>query len=218
MMKKTFFVLGMAGAASLQAVAGESKIEIAADSAFGMQDMASIIFVEGMMHCKCEENRFAGADLSYVYEFTPANSLNLRFGYAYGSQRWSIFDGDTERLRTSNISLLPGYRHDFHLAEPLSIYWGINAGVTLQTMRESYRGATTNTSPDSRSGRDTAWGYTGTTELGLRWTTESKAEIFVGGQVGFYTAENSIRYHNGQTKCDNVQFYVGVRGGVSIPF
>lgn len=150
-----------------------------------------------------------GVDFTGLYKLDQHNALNLRFGFASGSD--SITSGDDKDKYTINaFSLMGGYRLTTDLTQNLQGFAGINVGVVNTSVRNkySYHDAENNS-------HDTTYGFGYSAELGLRYIATEDVDVFVGYQFSGNTARPKL--WNGAEPTKH-QLYHSIRFGVNCKF
>lgn len=144
-----------------------------------------------------------GGDLTFVQDIDANSAMTLRLGYAWGYGDW--VDGTKLKFRMHNITVMPGFRYTESIADGISAFAGVNAGVINSSLKwsEYFAGAKLGTAHDSE------WGFAYSAELGLSFNIVEGTDVFVAYQFAGSTAKPG--------NCDT-QTYHGVRAGVSIKF
>ena len=162
--------------------------------------------------------RSNGVDLTGVYEFNRHHAVTLRAAYSLGARSWAdeteIDDhgelvGSHNRVRMHTFSVMPGYRYTQPLCSHCALYAGVNAGLTNQSIKDSYY---ENGAKDF-TGHDSAWGFAYSAEAGARISLTPCTEFFVAYHFTGSTARNShddIKTHH--------QVNHGIRTGFEFKF
>ena len=185
------------------AVASPWSIELAATYTWGVPDIA----LNNNGHCK--EIKSIGADITGVYAIDENNSVNLRFGYTWGGEKWAWGEG-WEKTRIHTFSLMPGYRYTRPICDQLSWFVGANVGIANASYKSSsYAG-------DVRlgSGHKSGWGFAYSAEVGLRYELTESLDVFCAYQYGGNTASPK----NGGYRFAHRQHGHTARVGVGIKF
>lgn len=148
-----------------------------------------------------------GIDLTAVRSWTPHHALTFRLGAAMGDET-QHFDGAREKSYLRTISLMPGYRYTHPISDKTALYFGVNAGLVNQRVREKvdFFGG-------HLSGSDSAWGFGASGEVGVRYQLSPCTEVFAAYQMLGNTIENEL----GGTET-NRQIHNGMRVGMDINF
>lgn len=144
-----------------------------------------------------------GADLTLVKPLCGKSSVTLRFGYNFGDEAQRVWGG-TEEVDVHSFYLMPGYRYTHPLTEKTSLYGAINAGIGNTSVKYKY-----DDDDVIATGHESAWGFIGTVELGVRYQLCEKTELFAAYE---FTADYAA-----PDGCDE-QTYNGVRVGVGFKF
>ncbi len=160
----------------------------------------------------CKDIDIYGADLTAVYALDDSNSVNLRFGYAFGDENDpdSRNAGEKWEIDTHTFALMPGYRYTHAINDSWSAYIGANVGVANLSIKDHYRG-----DGDVWSEHDSAWGFAYSAEVGLRYEVCENCDIFAAYEFMGSTAKPSL--YEGECKARN-QSYNTIRVGVGLKF
>ncbi|MDO4818139.1 MAG: outer membrane beta-barrel protein [Akkermansia sp.] len=159
------------------AVASPWSIELAATYTWGVPD----IFLYNDGHCK--EIKSIGADITGVYTIDEHNSVNLRFGYTWGGEKFGWDDG-VEKSRIHTFNLMPGYRYTSPICDKLSWFVGANVGIANASYKNSYYMEGSRRGTFHKSG----WGFAYSAEIGLRYELTESLDVFCAYQYGGNTA------------------------------
>ena len=159
------------------AVASPWSIELAATYTWGVPDIYQHV-------SPCKEIKSIGADITGVYAIDENNSVNLRFGYTWGGEKFAVGGEMWGKTRIHTFSLMPGYRYTRPICDKLSWFVGANVGIANASYKSSsYIG-------DVRlgSGHKSGWGFAYSAEIGLRYELTESLDVFCAYQYGGNTA------------------------------
>ena len=181
------------------AVASPWSIELAATYTWGVPD----IYLNNNGHCK--EIKSIGADITGVYAIDEHNSVNLRFGYTWGGEKFA-WDEEWIKTRIHTFSLMPGYRYTDAITDQLSWFVGANVGIANASYKESgyvehYRAYT---------GHKSGWGFAYSAEIGLRYELTESLDVFCAYQYGGNTVGPKIEGYRVNHRQHGHQARVGV--------
>lgn len=155
-----------------------------------------------------------GVDLTGVYAVSDRSSLNLRFGFATGSDDVrgnSYFDTSKTDVRVNSFYLMPGYRYTHPLGEYAYGFIGANIGVINESIKAKF---TDNF--DVRRFHGSEYGFAYSAEVGMRYEISRHFDVFLAYQFFGSTAEPGLNHvADSSTRS---QLYHCVRAGVSIDF
>ena len=150
-----------------------------------------------------------GGDLTFVEDIDANSAATLRLGYAWG---YGDVVGTNNlgqplkwKLRMHNITVMPGYRYSQSIADGITAFAGVNAGVINSSLKNSIYV----TGVKQFTQHDSEWGFAYSAELGLSFNVAEDMDVFVAYQFAGSTAK--------PLNCDT-QTYHGVRAGVTMKF
>ena len=145
-----------------------------------------------------------GGDLTFVEDLDANTAVTLRLGYAWGYGDYVAGDYKL-KFRMHNITVMPGFRYSQSIADGITAFAGVNAGVINSSLKASayYDGVKGGTIHESE------WGFAYSAELGLSFNVAEGTDVFVAYQFAGSTAK--------PLDCDT-QTYHGVRAGVTVKF
>ena len=185
-------------------VASPWSIELAATYTWGVPD----IFLYNDGHCK--EIKSIGADITGVYAIDENNSVNLRFGYTWGGEKFGWGDESWEKVRLHTFSLMPGYRYTRPICDQLSWFVGANVGIANASYKNSYYVGESRRGTFHKSG----WGFAYSAEIGLRYELTESLDVFCAYQYG----GNTVGPKDAGTRFNHRQHGHTARVGVGIKF
>ncbi len=212
-MKKTL-ILAL-GLATLPAIAGTPQpyqapapapcpkpnpysLEIAAKYGFATDDI---------FHGNSDNVDTYGGDITGVYHMDKNNSINLRFGYTFGHDSYSIADG-SRKVNLHTFYLMPGYRYTHEFNENWAGYIGGNIGAANLSVKDNLRGRDFH-----RKDHNSEYGFAYSGEVGLRYRICDTKELFLAYEFFGSNATPSVRDGNMHKQNYNV-----VRTGMSFKF
>ncbi len=148
-----------------------------------------------------------GGDITLVYHINKCHAFNLRGGYTYGHDSYSVNDA-TRKVNLHTFYLMPGYRYTHALNDNWSAYIGANAGAANLSLKDNLRGERF-----QRKDHNSDYGFAYSGEVGLRYRLCDASELFLAYEFFGSTANPGVR--DGHTK---KQTYNVVRTGVSFQF
>lgn len=169
------------------AVASPWSIELAATYTWGVPD----IYLNNNGHCK--EIKSIGADITGVYAIDEHNSVNLRFGYTWGGEKFAYGDELWDKARIHTFSLMPGYRYTDAITDQLSWFVGANIGIANASYKTSDYYAKERFYSDHKA----AWGFAYSAEVGLRYELTESLDVFCAYQYGGNTAGPKYKDEDG---------------------
>lgn len=178
--------------------ASTSKVEIGVSHMWASRDLYKNTDVANTL----------GGDLTFVEEIDANTAVTLRLGYAWGYGE--CIDNGKDKYRLHNITVMPGYRYSQSIADGITAFAGVNAGVINSSLKLSYydlQGVKWGTDHDSE------WGFAYSAELGLSFNVAEDMDVFVAYQYAGSTARPKIFWERTRT-----QTYHGVRAGVTMKF
>lgn len=185
------------------AVASPWSIELAATYTWGVPDIYQYV-------SPCKEIKSIGADITGVYAIDENNSVNLRFGYTWGGEKFAYGGENWNKTRIHTFSLMPGYRYTRPICDQLSWFVGANVGIANASYKSSsYAG-------DVRlgSGHKSGWGFAYSAEIGLRYELTESLDVFCAYQYG----GNTVGLKDRGTRFNHRQHGHTARVGVGIKF
>ncbi len=148
-----------------------------------------------------------GGDLTFVNRLNEHHSINLRGGYTYGHDSYSMFDA-THKINLHTFYLMPGYRYTHAFNPRWSGYIGANVGAANLSVKDNLRAR-----DFQRKDHNSEYGFAYSGEVGLRYRLCEVSELFLAYEFFGSTANPSVR--DGSTK---KQTYNVVRTGMSFRF
>ncbi len=148
-----------------------------------------------------------GGDLTFVYHVDPHHSFNLRGGYTYGHDSYSIYNA-AHKINLHTFYLMPGYRYTHTFNERWLGYIGANVGAANLSLKDNLRGE-----DFQRKDHNSEYGLAYSGEVGLRYRLCETKELFLAYEFFGSNATPSVR--DGSTK---KQTYNVVRTGMSFKF
>lgn len=165
------------------AVASPWSVELAATYTWGVPD----IYLDNNGHCK--EIKSIGADITGVYAIDEHNSVNLRFGYTWGGEKFATGE-EWNKTRIHTFSLMPGYRYTSPICDKLSWFAGANVGIANASYKDNtYVGTERQV---DQAFHKSAWGFAYSAEVGLRYELTESLDVFCAYQYGGNTASPKI--------------------------
>ena len=117
------------------------------------------------------------------------------------------------KTRIHTFNFMPGYRYTHALANDLSLYAGVNAGIANASNKlglyvEGVR---------LLGAHDSAWGFAYSAELGLSYAVTPTVDVFAAYQFSGNTAKCKLPTEAGPINANRLHYH-GVRAGVGFRF
>lgn len=165
-----------------------------------------------------------GGDITGVYNLDENNAVTLRFGYAWGQDKFAVspfgeYVPSSWLKETSHtFSLMPGYRYTVAIDDKWSVYGGVNIGISNTSIKLAEHVNLDRHSSFTEEAHGSAWGFAYSVEVGANYAVTDNVKLFAAGTFSGNTATPKVKY-DGYTVCKgNHQVYLGVRAGVSYSF
>lgn len=160
-----------------------------------------------------------GLDLTASYKLNDNWSVNLRLGWAKGSDAWSgiltddygnCLASDSDKLSILNWSIAPGIRYTAAITDKLSWFAGANIGLGVSDIEYSWCYDITGLGTvESEKESDDEVGMFYSVEAGLRYNVSTSCYVF-GSAIFSGTTANPDE--------TDEQFSFGFRAGVGFEF
>lgn len=164
-----------------------------------------------------------GGDLTLGRNFGKSasggvNSLDLRFGYGYGSnahhEDFTDIGGDIykEKARVNNFYLMPGYRYSMNVNDSWSFFVGVHAGVDNMSIKSDM-----DLGMEQLHAHKSAWGFAYSAELGMKYHMTKDWYWQMAYEFRGSTASPKLVY-DGESMETRKQMYHTVRLGLGWNF
>ncbi len=134
-----------------------------------------------------------GGDLTLGYDLDARNSVNMRFGYGYGSHSQNDLLTTPSKLtaKVHNFELSAGYRYTHPITESISAYLGGQVGVSNESVKLRFSTANGRT-----NSHDSDYGIYYAAELGMQYHITADCYTFIAYQFQGSSSRPKINYDN----------------------
>ena len=212
-MKKTL-LLSLVSALSCSAALASTKATVVETvnpcNAWSLEaSVGSVYAMNSLMGNGTKKFGMVGPELTLVHNYDCKKAFTLRGSALYGRHGHAGFnpDGSLTSLGKLDVMLMPGFRYTHTLNPHTSVFAGVNVGVIFTDINKEH------TYNLNGGGAESAWGFAGSAELGIKYSFNYKWNVFAAYQISTNTARPTVNDHK-----QSMQGYNGFRVGVGYTF